>query len=123
MAGKDLNRNNCNFLNAYYVVIKYNLFDCKPAVSMKLLQDQDKIKEKKESLVELRRQLIILEYLLENMKKIQQKANKKIMLEQIPEPQRSYFNQLMINNEHTKADSQKYYDDSFKKAFSILVKY
>ena len=70
MAGKDLNRNNCNFLNSYYVVIKYNLFDCKPAVSMKLLIDQDKMKEKKESLIELRRQLIILEHLIENMKKI-----------------------------------------------------
>ena len=57
------------------------------------------------------------------MKKIQQKSNKRIELEQIPEPQRSYFNQLMINNEHIKADTSKYFDDSFKKAHDVLIKY
>lgn len=41
VAGKYLNCHNCNFMNSYYVVIKYNLFDCKSAISMKLLLEQD----------------------------------------------------------------------------------
>ena len=41
VAGKYLNCDNCNFMNSYYVVIKYNLFDCKSAISMRLLLEQD----------------------------------------------------------------------------------
>lgn len=120
---KELTCHNCNILNSYFVVINYNLFDCKSAISMKLLIQKEQNKNKHETLIELKRQLFVLEHLIENMKSIQQKSNKKIELENIPEPQRSYFNQLMINNEHIKVDTSKYYNDCFRKAYNVLIMY
>ena len=42
---KLLIRDNCNMLNSYFTVVKHDLFDCKTAVSIKLLPQQETIKE------------------------------------------------------------------------------
>jgi len=70
VVGKDLTRANCNMMKSYFTVIKYNLFDCKPALSIELTIQQDQIKHQQAVLLELKRQLTTLEHLIDNMKKI-----------------------------------------------------
>lgn len=41
VAGKELTKFNCNMMKSYFTAIKYNLFDCKPALSIKVLIEQE----------------------------------------------------------------------------------
>ena len=77
-------------LNSYFVVSKHNLFDCKSAISIKLLP-QNTQKKQVYTLMDLKRHLTTLEYFVENLKKINEKRNNQINADELPEPIRSYF--------------------------------
>ena len=88
---KILQRDNCNMLNSYFVVSKHNLFDCKSAISIKLLPQNEAQKKQVMNLTELKRHLTTLEYFIKNLKKINEKRNSQINADELPEPIRSYF--------------------------------
>ena len=71
---KTLDRNTCNILNAYYVVKKHGLFDCKTGITIRL-QPQLKIQKKSQDiLLKLKLQLRDMEHYLGTLQKTNTKT-------------------------------------------------
>jgi len=65
-----LERNTCNFLNAYYVVKKHSLFECKTGISIKLVPQLLKKQQKECEVLSLKQDLYQLDNYLETLKKL-----------------------------------------------------
>jgi predicted transcriptional regulator len=83
---KTLDRQTCHMLNAYFSVKNHKLFDCKTSISIKVLPQQDLIKDSQDSLIELNMQLSTLKNFRDNLKKINERKGKEFQFEDMQEP-------------------------------------
>jgi len=67
------------------------------------------IKKTKEMKFLLNKELTTLKYLIEQMKRQHEKANKKVSPEELPEATRQFYIQMLANNEHIKLDTTSHY--------------
>ena len=71
---KKLERDNCNMLNTYFIIDKHSMFDCKPAISIKLLQQTCTSKSEAEYQFKLRKHKDVIMSLLTRLEYLSTKA-------------------------------------------------
>ena len=91
VADKELDRFACNMLNSYHIVNKHNLFDCKSAITIKLLPQQQLLKTTRDQLLVLNFDHTMLTNFVANLKEIKDKPKPMKAYESLPEPQKTYF--------------------------------
>ena len=97
---KNLDRDTCNFLNAYYTVDKHKLFDCKSVASIKL-QAQVDIARRNEILEKMKQQIVYIKNYIERLKP-------RPPQEPLTEAQQKYYDLLLKNNDVNKQEISKY---------------
>ena len=125
-SGQSLDKTNCNMLNAYFMIKKYNnLFDCTTNVSIQLHSQLNIQKRKYDFLVRLRTQMRLMDNYRQSIEQqIAQLKNKPASSHyQLPpatqkattddkahleEKRRELFEFLLKNNEATRNNIQEY---------------